>query len=229
MATQLDLQEQEQLDELKAFWKRYGNLITWTLILALGAYAGWNLWNRYQADQATKASAMFEELQSAAQAADADKAGRVFSDLKSRYPRTAFAERGGLLAAKAQYDKGQIDSAKATLAWVADNATEDEYKAIARLRLAGVLLDQKKYDDALKQLEGVKSKEFEALVADRRGDVLLAQGKKDDAKTAYQAAWKAMDPSLDYRRLILDAKLTALGASPEAAASAASAAASGVK
>ncbi len=228
MATQLDLQEQEQLDELKAFWKQYGNLITWTLILVLGAYGGWNLWNRYQADQATKASAMFEELQTAAQAADADKAGRVFTDLKNRYPRTAFAERAGLLAAKAQYDKGQLDAAKGTLTWVAENASEDEYKALARLRLAGVLLDQKQYDEALKQLDAVKAKEFEALVADRRGDVLLAQGKKDDAKAAYQAAWKAMDPTLDYRRVILDAKLTALGAAPEAA-SAASAAASGAK
>jgi predicted negative regulator of RcsB-dependent stress response len=228
MATQLDLQEQEQLDELKAFWKQYGNLITWTLILVLGAYGGWNLWNRYQADQATKASAMFDELQSAVQAADADKAGRVFTDLKSRYPRTAFAERAGLLAAKAQYDKGQLDAAKGSLTWVAENASEDEYKAMAHLRLAGVLLDQKQYDAALKQLDAVKAKEFEALVADRRGDLLLAQGKKDEAKAAYQAAWKAMDPSLDYRRVILDAKLTALGAAPEAAA-AASAAASGAK
>ncbi|MED5619238.1 YfgM family protein [Ideonella sp. BN130291] len=219
MATQLDLQEQEQLDELKAFWKQYGNLITWVLILVLGAFAAWNGWNWYQREQAGKASAMFDELERAAQAGDAEKAGKVFSDLKARYPRTAFAEQGGLLAAKVQYEKGQADGAKATLAWVADNATENEYKTIARLRLAGVLLDQKQYDEALKQLASASGKEFEALVADRRGDVLLAQGKKDDAKAAYQAAWKAMDEKLEYRRLV-DAKLTALGAPPEPAAGA---------
>jgi predicted negative regulator of RcsB-dependent stress response len=219
MATQLDLQEQEQLDELKAFWKQYGNLITWVLILVLGAFAAWNGWNWYQREQSGKASAMFDELERAAQAGDADKAGKVFSDLKARYPRTVFAEQGGLLAARVQYDKGQADAAKGTLAWVADNATEDEYKTVARLRLAGVLLDQKQYDEALKQLALAKGKEFEALVADRRGDVLMAQGKKDDAKAAYLAAWKAMDEKLEYRRLV-DAKLTALGAPPEAAAGA---------
>ncbi len=221
MAAQLDLQEQEQVEELKAFWKQYGNLITWLLILVLGAFAAWNGWNWYQREQAAKANVMFDELQRAAEAGDATLAAKAFSDLKSRYPRTAFAEQAGLMAAKVQYDKGEVDPAKATLGWVAENAAEDEYKAIARLRLAGVLFEQKQYDEALKQLGGVTGKEFEALVADRRGDILMAQGKKDDAKAAYQSAWKSMDEKLEYRRLI-DAKLTALGAAP--AASAASAA-----
>jgi len=214
MATHLDLEEQEQLDQLKAFWKQYGNLITWVVIAVLGAYAAWNGWNLWQRDQAVKAGAMVDELDLAAQAGDADKAGRIFEDLKDRYPRTAFAEQGALMAARAQFEKGQADKAKATLAWVADNAKEAEYQTIARLRLAGLLLDEKKYDEALKQLDAAGSKEFEALVADRRGDVLLAQGKKDEAKAAYAMAWKSMDPGVDYRRLI-DAKLTALGAPPE--------------
>ena len=220
MATQLDLQEQEQLDQLKAFWNQYGNLITWLLVLVLGAYAAWNGWNWYQRAEAEKASAMFDELQRAAQSGDADRAAKVFGDLQQRYPRTAFAEQAGLLAAKLQYEKGKADAAKASLGWVADNATEEEYRAVARLRLAGVLLDQKQYDEALKQLDKASGKEFEALAADRRGDILAAQGKKEEAKAAYQAAWKAMDDKLEYRRLV-DAKLTALGAPPQPAASAA--------
>ena len=108
MSTQLDLQEQEQLDALKAFWKTYGNLITWLLILALGVYAGWNGWQYWQRDQGMKAGAMFDELERAAQAGDADRAGRVFADLKERFPRTAMAQQGALLAAKTQFDKGQI-------------------------------------------------------------------------------------------------------------------------
>ncbi len=224
MATQLDLQEQEQLDALKAFWKTYGNLITWVLILALGAFAAWNGWNWWQRDQAMKAGAMFDELERSAQAGDADKAGRIFGDLKERYPRTAFAQQGGLAAAKLQFEKGQVDAARATLAWLGDNAVEDEVRTIARLRLAGILGDAKQYDDALKQLDDAKAAGFEALVADRRGDLLSAQGKKAEALAAYQLAWKAMDEKVDYRRLI-DAKLTALGAAPEAAESAASGAA----
>jgi predicted negative regulator of RcsB-dependent stress response len=135
--------------------------------------------------------------------------------MKERFPRTAFTQQGGLLAAKVQFEKGQADAAVSTLGWVAGNATETEYQTVARLRLAGVLADQKKYDEALKQLDGATAKEFEALVADRRGDILLAQGKTDEAKAAYKKAWDSMDAKVEYRRLI-DAKLTALGAPPPA-------------
>ncbi|WP_284617002.1 YfgM family protein [Aquabacterium humicola] len=224
MAKQLDLQEQEQLDELKAFWKQYGNLITGVLTLALLAFAAWNGWNWYQRDQAKKAGAMFEALEQAAAAGDAARGAQVLKDLQERYPRTTYAQQGGLIAAKLLAEKGQADQARVALTWVADNAPEDEYKTIARLRLAGVLMEAKQYDEGLKQLAGATAPDFAALVADRRGDVLLAQGKKDEAKAAYEAAYKGMDEKLDYRRLV-DAKLTALGAAPAAAA--ASAAASG--
>jgi predicted negative regulator of RcsB-dependent stress response len=220
MATPLDLQEQEQLDALKAFWKQYGNLITWALIAALAVYAGLNGWKWWQREQSAKAGALYEQLQIAAQGGDAQRAGQVFGDLKERYPRTVFAEQGGLLAARVQFDRGQTDAATASLTWVAEHAGEDEYKTVARMRLAGLLMQAKDHDGALKQLDAAKAPTFEALVADRRGDVLLAQGKVAEARSAYQAAWKAMDDKLEYRRLI-DAKLTALGAAPQLAAAAA--------
>ncbi|MCI1192002.1 tetratricopeptide repeat protein [Calidifontimicrobium sp. SYSU G02091] len=215
MATPLDLQEQEQLDALKAFWKRYGNLITWTLMVALGSYAGWNGWTWYQRGQSMKAAAMFDELERAAHAGDAARVARVFDDLKQRYASTAYAEKGGLLAARVQFEQQQRDAGRAALQWVADHAAEDEYRAIARLRLAGVLLDDGKPDEALKLLDTVKDAAFAALVADRRGDALMALGRRDDAKAAYQAAWRAMDASVEYRQLV-EAKLTALGAAPAA-------------
>ncbi len=226
MATQLDLQEQEQLDALKAFWNKYGNLVTWVLVLVLGAFAAWNAWNYWQREQGVKAGGMFEELERAAIAGDADKAGRIFGDLKGNFPSTAFAQQGGLMAARVQFEKGQADNAKASLAWVADNAIEEEIRTIARLRLAGLQAEAKQYDEALKTLAAANAPGFEALAADRRGDVLAIQGKKDEARVAYQAAFKAMGEKLDYRRLI-EAKLTALATAPESAASASAAAASG--
>lgn len=226
MAQPLDLQEQEQLDALKTFWKSYGNLITWALVAALAVYAGLNGWKWWQRDQSTKAAAMFDELDRAAQGGDAQRAGQIFGDLKERYPRTVYAGQGGLLAARVQFERGQADAAKASLGWVADNAGEDEYKSVARLRLAGLLLQAKDYDAALKELDAAKAPSFAALVADRRGDVLLAQGKPAEARSAYQAAWKAMDEKVEYRRLI-DAKLTALGAAPGVAAAAAKASEAG--
>lgn len=219
MASNLDLQEQEQLDELKAFWNRYGNLITWTLTLVLAAFAAWNGWNWWERQQGAKASAMFEEFDRAVQAGNAEQAGRVFSDLKERYARTVYAQQAGLLAAKLQADKNQADAAQASLTWVAEQGKDEEYQALARLRLAGLLLDKKAYDDALKQLDAVKSPEFAPLADDRRGDILLASGKKDEAVKAFQAAWKAMSDKTDYRRVI-ESKLTSLGAAPEAATAA---------
>jgi predicted negative regulator of RcsB-dependent stress response len=227
MATHLDLQEQEQLDQLKAFWNQYGNLITWTLTLALAGFAAWQGWNWWQREQGAKAGALYDELERAARAGDVDRTSRAFSDLKERFPRTLQAQQAGLLAAKVQFDKSQVDVALSSLAWVAESATEDEYRTVARLRAAGLLLDRKQYDEALKQLDTAqqgKVREFDALIADRRGDVLAAQGKKAEALAAYQSAYKAMDEKVDFRRLI-DAKLTALGAAPEPAASAASGAA----
>ncbi len=218
MATHLDLEEQEQLDQLKAFWNRHGNVITWILIAVLTAMAAWTGWNWYQRDQAAKAGAMFEELDRAAASGDAERAALVFNDIKSRYPRVAYAQQAGLLAAKVQVDKGQLDAAAGALTWVGENASEAEYRVVARLRLAGIFLEQKKLDDAIKQLDAAAagaSQEFAALIADRRGDVLVAQGKKDEAIAAYRKAWDAMDTKVDYRRLI-DAKLTALAAAPEA-------------
>ncbi len=219
MATHLDLEEQEQLDALKAFWNQYGNLITWLLVAALSVYAAFNGWQWWQRDQALKSSAMYEQLERAALIGDVDQTQRVFDDMKSRYPRTVYTQQAALLAAKTQAAKGQADAARETLAWVAESAGEADYQTIARLRLAGLLLDQKKFDEALKQLDAVStSKEFEALVADRRGDILLAQGKADAAKAAYAKAWQSMAEGVDYRRLI-EAKLASLGAAPAAPAS----------
>ena len=216
MATHLDLQEQEQLDQLKSFWNQYGSLITWTVTLALAGFAAWNGWQWWQREQGAKAAALYDELDRIAASGDAEKTGRAFGDLKERFPRTLQTQQAALLAAKVQAEKGQVDAALGTLAWLADNAGEDELRIVARLRAAGLLLDQKKYDEANKQLDAAqqgKVREFDALIADRRGDILAAQGKSAEAVAAYQAAYKAMDAKVEYRNLI-DAKLTALGAAP---------------
>ena len=224
MATNLDLQEQEQLDAVKAFWKRYGNLITWLLVVVMGAFAAWNGWNWWERDQAMKSGAMYDELERAVQAGDAARTARIYADLKERFPRTAYAQQGALATAKLQFDQGQLDAARDTLAWVAEKGIEEEIRTVARLRLAALQVEAKQYDAALKTLDAATAPTFEALVADRRGDVLAAQGKPELARAAYQTAWAAMSDKVDYKRLV-EAKLTSLGAAPAPAASAASGAA----
>ena len=222
MAQQLDLQEQEQVDALKAFWAQYGNLIMWSVTLLLAAFAGYNFWQKLERDKAATASTMYGQVQAAATAGDAKRAAQVFGDMKAKAPKTTYAQLGALLTAKVQADKGDTANATANLQWVADNGN-DENAAVAHLRLAGLLADAKKYDDALKQLALVKPASFEALVSDRRGDIELAQGQKDAAAKAYKAAWDGLPATAQYR-ILVEAKLTALGAAPAASAAASGAA-----
>ena len=211
MAAHLDLEEQEQLDQLKAFWKRWGNLITWLITAALAAFAAWQGWNWYQRDQATKAAAMYEEFNRALTAQDLDKAAGAAGDLKTRFAGTAYTAQANLQVAKLQLDKGKADDAKQSLVWVAGQGSETgPYRDIARLRLSGLQLDAKAYDEAAKTLDAIKAPEFAGLVADRRGDLLLLQDKRDAAKAEYLKALAAMEKTQDYRRII-EAKLATLG------------------
>jgi predicted negative regulator of RcsB-dependent stress response len=159
---------------------------------------------------------MYDEVERAVQSGDMAKIDRSLADMKDRFGRTAYAQQAGLLAAKAYYDKGNVDASRAALNWVAEKAADEGYQAIARLRLAGLLLEKKSYDEALQQVSGPFPKDFVALVADRRGDILMAQGKKSEAKAEYEKAYKGIDERSEYRRLV-EVKLNALGVDPAAA------------
>ncbi len=213
MATHLDLEEQEQLDQLKHFWKQYGNPITWVLIAVLAAYAGWNGYQYWQRSQATQASALFSEIERLAGAAEPDKLERAFGDMKDRFGGSAYAMQSGLLAASSLQSAGKTDQAKAALAWVAEQSTDPAYQAIARLRLAAVAAQAKEYDLAMAQLDKSFPNEFAALVADRKGDILSMQGKTAEARAQYEKAYKAFSDRIEYRRLV-EIKLAALGADP---------------
>jgi predicted negative regulator of RcsB-dependent stress response len=213
MAKHLDLEEQEQLAELKHFWKRYGNVISWVLIAVFGAVAAWNGYQYWQRNQSSQAAVMYDEVERAAVAGDVPKLERVMADMKDRYAGTAYAEQAALLAARIYHDKGNLDAAKGALAWVAGKGTDAGYQSVARLRLSGMLFETRAYDEALQQLSAPMPKDFAPLAADRSGDILLAQGKKTEAKAQYQSAYKGLDERSDYRRII-EIKLNALGVDP---------------
>ena len=216
MATPLDLEEQEQLDELKHFWKNYGNLISWALIVVLGGFAAWNGYNYWQRSQSTKASALFDEVERAAVASDLTRVERALADMKDKFGGTVYAQQAALLAAHTFQRKDKPEQAQAALVWVADHASDESYAQIARLRLAGVLLQSRAYDEALTRLSKPFAAAFAPLAADLRGDVLSAQAKPQEAIAAYREAWQKMEESNEYRRLV-EAKLNALGVDPKAA------------
>ncbi|QNP60696.1 YfgM family protein [Paenacidovorax monticola] len=220
MANHLDLEEQEQLDQLKHFWNAWGTLISSVLLVVFGALAAWNGYQYWQNRQAAQASALADVVESAVAARDAARMEQAFGDLKSRYAGTQQTGQAGLLVGRAMVEAGNLDGAKGVLTWVADNASDAGYKAIARLRLASVLLEQKAYDEALKQLSVSLPPEFDAAVADRKGDIYALQGKKAEAIAEYNKAYKGFDEGLELRRLV-EVKLNALGAQPQLVASAA--------
>jgi predicted negative regulator of RcsB-dependent stress response len=204
-----DLEEQEQLASMKAFWAKYGNLLTWILIIALGSFAGYKYWNNRNLNLASEASGMYNKLEKAAVAKDNATVQRYAADVQKKYDASAYAAMSALTAAKSAFDANDLKTAKAQLQWVVDHGN-DEYKSIAKLRLSGVLLDEKAYDDALKLLATPFLPQFAGLVADRKGDILVAQNKLAEARTAYGEALTAMDKKNPGRQLV-ELKLEAIG------------------
>jgi len=210
MAT-YDLEEQEQLAALKAWWQENGGTITAAITAVLLALAVWQGWNYYQRNQAAQASGLYDAVQKAARSGDLKRVRDSAGAIIEAYPRTSYAAMAALVSAKAHFQGGDLKTAHAQLAWVAENAKDEGLQDIARLRLASVMLDEKAYDDALKTLDAKHGAAFDALFLAARGDVLVAQDKKEDARSAYKGALEkagAADPGL---RASIQLRLDALG------------------
>ena len=214
MASHLDLEEQEQLEELKHFWKRWGDLITWVLIAVLGAYAAWNGWQAWSSKQAAQAAALYDTVERTAMSGDVSLLDRSVADIEDKFPSTTYAHQAALLAARVYQDKDRATDAKKQLQWVIDKSGDEGYQALARLRLAGLLIQDKAFDDARQQLTAKVPEAFAPLMADRLGDLAVLENKPDQALQHYKNAWKGFEPNADYRRLVA-VKLAALGADPE--------------
>ena len=184
----LDLEEQEQVAELKAWWQQHGNLIVAVIVAAALAFAGWQGWRWYQATQAAEAAALYDTLARGAQGGDAKVVRDAAGSLLEHYPRTLYASMGALVAARFHFDRGDLKSARAQLQWAAERSRSDEFRDLARLRLAAVLMDEKAYDEALKLLEEKHAAAYDAQYAALRGDILLAKNQPADARAAYKLA-----------------------------------------
>ncbi len=206
-----DLEEQEQIDEFKAWWKQYGGLVILVAVVALLTLAGMRGWSYYQSKQGFEAGELYTQLQGALGANDPKKVQDIAAVITDRYQRTGYAAFAALAAARAATDSGDRAAAKSRLQWAIDNARDTETKDIARLRMVSVLLDEKNYDEALKLVDTQHGDTFSALYADAKGDVLVAQGKPQEARAAYQTALDKSDSRSGYRALI-QVKLDALGA-----------------
>lgn len=213
-----DLEEQEKLDELKSWWKQHGTLVIAATTAALLTVAAFQGWTWYKRSQAVGAVTLYEQMEQAERAADHKKVRDIAAQIVDKYGSTAYATMAGLASAKAAFIAGDLAAAKAQLKWVIDNTREDEIKDVARLRLAGVLLDEKNHDEGLKLLDTKPADSMAGLYADLRGDILAAQGKHAEARAAYQLALDKSEAGSTYRATI-QLKLDALGEAPPSARS----------
>lgn len=208
-----DLEEQEQLAELKAWWKEHGGTVILGATLALAALGAWNGWGWYQRSQAAQAALLYDTLQKAARANDLKAARDIAGAILENFPRTAYAPLAALVSAKVQFQAGDLKTARAQLEWVVEHAKSEEIRSIARLRLTSVLLDDNDPDAALKVLEQIPHAGFEALYASQRGDILVAQKKYAEARAEYRTALDKTEPGNNALRETLHLKLDALGGS----------------
>lgn len=216
-----DLEEQEQISAIKAWWERYGTLVTALVTVLAVAVVGYQLWNWYQRGQSAQAAVLFAAVQKAAAEKDAKTVRERTGELLEKYSGTAYAGMAALISGKVQFEAGDLKTARAQLTWAAENARDVELRDLARLRVAYVLFDEKAYDEALKQVEKEPLAAYAARFAELRGDVYAAQDKRAEARAAYQSALARLDDiqksgiefgraPTPYREL-LQTKLEALG------------------
>lgn len=204
-----DLEEQEDLDVLKDWWKRHGRTTLLVAGAVLVAFSGFRGWQYYQHTQAVEASTRYEAL-SQIDGKDIKSIRSISGQLMEKYAGTVYAARAAMLAAKANYEANDAKSAKAQLQWAMEHAKEDQIRSVAQLQLAAIQLDEKQYDVALKTLADKHDAAFDGLFADLKGDILMAQGKQVDAKVAYKEALGKLDDKGHYYQ-ITEHKLEALG------------------
>src|SRR5258708_8502165 len=205
-----DLEEQEQIAELKQFWKQYGTLIITLAVAALVAFTATQGWRYYKHSQSEQASTLFTKCGDAVRKNDVKEIRVLGKQVMDGFGSTAYGPTAALLLAKTNYENGDLAGAAEQLQWAIEKAKDAETAEVARLRLASIRLDAKKYDEALQLLETKHRAALETLYPDLRGDVMVAQGKVAEARAAYKLAIDKSLPNSSYRNVV-QIKLDALG------------------
>jgi predicted negative regulator of RcsB-dependent stress response len=207
----LDLEEQEQLAEFKAWWHKFGNLVLTGITAVALVYGGTVGWQWYQRSQSAEASALYDALQKAANEKDTKQVRDTTGAILEQFPRTAFAPLAALISAKVHFESGDLKTARAQLQWVIDRASEPALQSIAKLRLANVLVDDDAIDEAIKLLDNAPTGEFASQFAALKGDLLVVKGQKAEARAAYKTAIDKVDAKNSAQKERLQSKLDALG------------------
>lgn len=202
--------EQEQIEELKKWWKENGSSIVIGLVLGFSLLYGWRWWQTYTTQKSEQASEMYQQVLFTLEKEEADKAREIASALLSKYSNSPYAVLTTLNLAAQDVKENNLETAHARLQWILDQDQLPELIQVARLRKMKLFLSEDKIDEAEKLLTGVEVSEFKGSYAELRGDIAFKREQWDKARSAYAEALLSKDLSQAQHALI-QMKLDDLG------------------
>ena len=197
------LEEQQELDNFKYFWKSTGRWLFALLIAAALGYLGYTMYKSHKASQSQEAAEVLAKIVDKMQAkASQAEVNADLTNLQQNYPGSIAAAQATLMAAATEYDARRYDVAEGHLNWVLKNQKAPLVQALAAQRLGIVLLQQKKYDAAIAALNTKVEADFEPLLLEAKGDVYAAQNKTKEAAQSYQQALEKLPKDAIERELL---------------------------
>ena len=197
------LEEQQELDNFKYFWKSTGRWLFALLIAAALGYLGYTMYKSHKASQSQEAAEVLAKIVDKMQAkASQAEVNADLTNLQQNYPDSIAAAQATLMAAATEYDARRYDAAEGHLNWVLKNQKAPLVQALAAQRLGIVLLQQKKYDAAIAALNTKVEADFEPLLLEAKGDVYAAQNKTKEAAQSYQQALEKLPKDAIERELL---------------------------
>lgn len=181
----MDTAEQE-LEALKQWWNENGRTVVIGIVLGLGGVFGWTTYQQRLEANAEALSAMYQQIIDATSEGQHDVVRAQAAAIIESSPKSGYAVLGSLLAARSAYAQKDLDAAKNHLFWVIQNADKPTFKDVARIRLARVLVEENRLNEARANLDGVEARSFSPTVDEIRGDIRMIEGDIAGAREAYR-------------------------------------------
>jgi len=201
------LSEKEQIEQMRTWWSEYGNYVIAGVVIGAALLFGFNYEKRTRLEAQYAASALYEDLTNIVVDAKVEEAEALVEQLGADYPGSNYAAQARLAMARLYMDENRDQDASDTLNDVLTSPVGEEFKQVARLRLAKIMLYQDKATAVLDLLEGMNDGAFAARYADARGDAFHALGRMDEARTAYQLALAEAGDSATVNQQFVQLKL----------------------
>lgn len=185
--------DDEQLEDIKQWWKKYRAPIISGLVIGALALGGSRAWISHQENQAQSASAEYAQLRMELATGNTEAVTRRGGYLIDNYARSPYAVLAALALAKMHVEQNDLAAAANRLQWAVEHARTPELVHVARLRLARVIAADGRGQQALTLLEGTDAGAFAAAYEELKGDLYAENGQSDRARTAYRNAMSALE------------------------------------